>query len=68
MRQIIEELRAKYPKEVGAPGPEVKLDAKAGTTTADAKDAKPAEKPAETPAGANGSAADKDKKAPTKKG
>ena len=42
-RAIIEELRAKYPKDVGAPGPEVKL----GTgTTADANgaDKKPAKK------------------------
>ncbi len=32
-REIIEELRAKYPKDVGAPGPEVKLGTGAGTTT-----------------------------------
>jgi cell division protease FtsH len=32
-KQIIEDLRAKYPKDVGAPGPEVKLGAGAGTTT-----------------------------------
>lgn len=32
VQQIIAELRAKYPGDVGAPGPEVKLDAKAGTT------------------------------------
>jgi cell division protease FtsH len=31
-RAIIEDLRARFPKDVGAPGPEVKLDAKAGTT------------------------------------
>lgn len=35
VRQIIDELRAKYPNDVGVPGPEVKLDAKAGTTTAE---------------------------------
>jgi cell division protease FtsH len=34
-KQIIEELRTKYPKDVGAPGPEVKLSAGAGTTTAE---------------------------------
>ena len=33
VREIIEELRAKYPRDVGAPGPEVKLSAGAGTTT-----------------------------------
>lgn len=33
-KEIIEGLRAKYPKDVGAPGPEVKLAAGAGTTTA----------------------------------
>jgi ATP-dependent Zn protease/intein/homing endonuclease len=32
-KQIIEELRARYPKDVGAPGPEVKLGTGAGTTT-----------------------------------
>ena len=32
-RDIIEELREKYPKDVGAPGPEVKLGSGAGTTT-----------------------------------
>ncbi len=32
-REIIEELREKYPKDVGAPGPEVKLGSGAGTTT-----------------------------------
>ena len=31
-REIIEELRAKYPKDVGAPGPEVKLGTGAGAT------------------------------------
>ncbi|MBA4065879.1 MAG: hypothetical protein C0501_19600 [Isosphaera sp.] len=31
-RAIIDDLRARFPKDVGAPGPEVKLDAKAGTT------------------------------------
>jgi cell division protease FtsH len=34
-RQIVDELRAKYPKDVGAPGPEVKLGTGAGTTTTD---------------------------------
>ncbi len=33
-REIIEDLRARYPKDVGAPGPEVKLAGGAGTTTA----------------------------------
>jgi cell division protease FtsH len=32
-REIIEELRKKYPKDVGAPGPEVTLSGGAGTTT-----------------------------------
>jgi cell division protease FtsH len=32
-KKIIEELRARYPKDVGAPGPEVKLAGGAGTTT-----------------------------------
>lgn len=35
-KEIIEELREKYPKDVGARGPEVKLAAGAGTTTAPA--------------------------------
>ena len=35
-KEIIEDLRARYPKDVGAPGPEVKLAGGAGTTTADA--------------------------------
>ena len=39
-REIIEELREKYPKDVGAPGPEVKLGAGAGTTTEDKAKAK----------------------------
>jgi cell division protease FtsH len=30
VRQIIEELRARYPADVGAPGPEVKIEAKTG--------------------------------------
>jgi len=34
--QIIEGLRKRYPKDVGAPGPEIKLSAGAGTTTAEA--------------------------------
>jgi cell division protease FtsH len=34
VHEIIEELRAKFPKDVGAPGPEVKLGTGAGTTTA----------------------------------
>jgi cell division protease FtsH len=38
-KQIIEELRAKYPKDVGAPGPEVKLGAGAGTATVDSTSA-----------------------------
>ncbi len=42
-KKIIEELREKYPKDVGAPGPEVKLAAGAGTTTTPA-DATPAPK------------------------
>jgi cell division protease FtsH len=33
-RAIIDDLRKRYPKDVGAPGPEVTLDAKAGATTA----------------------------------
>lgn len=33
VHEFIEELRARYPKDVGAPGPEVKLGAGAGTTT-----------------------------------
>jgi cell division protease FtsH len=49
--EIIEDLRARYPKDIGAPGPEVKLAGGAGTATADA----------------NAAAADKDKKAPKKK-
>ena len=32
-KEIIDDLRAKYPKDVGAPGPEVKLGSGAGTTT-----------------------------------
>lgn len=32
-KKIIDDLRAKYPKDVGAPGPEVKLTGAAGTTT-----------------------------------
>src|SRR5262245_7371745 len=51
VREIIENLRERYPNDVGAPGPEVKLDAKAGATTA--------------PADGNGTAADK-KAAPKK--
>jgi cell division protease FtsH len=51
VREIIEELRAKYPNDVGAPGPEVKLSAGAGTTTAEA----------------NGSATEKGEKKTTKK-
>ncbi len=44
-KEIIDELRAKYPKDVGAPGPEVKLAAGAGTTTAASDDkAKPKKK------------------------
>jgi cell division protease FtsH len=47
-KEIIEELRERYPKDVGAPGPEVKLGAGAGTTTAPdangAADKKPAKK------------------------
>ena len=35
VREIIEDLRRRYPNDVGAPGPEVKLAAGAGTTTAD---------------------------------
>ncbi len=52
-KEIIEDLRGRYPKDVGAPGPEVKLSAGAGTTTA--------------PAEANGTAADKGDKKTTKK-
>jgi cell division protease FtsH len=53
---IIEDLRERYPKDVGAPGPEVKLAGGAGTTTA------------APPADANGTAADKaEKKTATKK-
>jgi cell division protease FtsH len=55
VREIIEELRAKFPKDVGAPGPEVKLGSGAGTTTAPATES------------ANGAAGDKDKKAAVKK-
>jgi cell division protease FtsH len=51
VREIIEELRAKYPNDVGAPGPEVKLSAGAGTTTAEA----------------NGSATEKGEKKTSKK-
>lgn len=50
-KEIIEELRARFPKDVGAPGPEVKLSSGAGTSTVES---------------ANGSATDKDKK-PVKK-
>ena len=48
-KEIIEGLRAKYPKDVGAPGPEVKLSAGAGTTTASASEdkAKPKKKDGE---------------------
>jgi ATP-dependent Zn protease/intein/homing endonuclease len=47
-KQIIEQLRAKYPKDVGAPGPEVKLAAGAGTTAAPSEDkAKPKKKDGE---------------------
>jgi cell division protease FtsH len=38
-REIIEELRAQYPKDVGAPGPEVKLGTGAGTVTDSANSA-----------------------------
>ena len=50
VQQIIDDLRARHPKDVGAPGPEVKLAAGAGTTTApptggeSEKDKKPAKK------------------------
>src|SRR5438045_5188299 len=44
VQEIIEELRAKYPDDVGAPGPEVKVDAKAGTTTVDGNGSAAAEK------------------------
>jgi cell division protease FtsH len=44
VHEIIEELRAKYPNDVGAPGPEVKLGSGAGTTTADANGTASAEK------------------------
>jgi cell division protease FtsH len=44
MKEIIEDLRKKYPKDVGAPGPEVKLGAGAGTTTAAPVEATPAPK------------------------
>jgi|SRR5579883_192751 len=54
-KEIIEELRAKYPKDVGAPGPEVRLSTGAGTTTVESANGS-----------ANGSATDKDKK-PVKK-
>jgi cell division protease FtsH len=50
-REIIEDLRTRYPKDVGAPGPEVKLGAGAGTTTTET----------------NGTATDKDKKPAKKK-
>ncbi|MBP3960133.1 AAA family ATPase [Gemmata sp. G18] len=43
-KEIIEELRAKYPKDVGAPGPEVKLGTGAGTTTEASGEKKPAKK------------------------
>ncbi len=46
-REIIEELRAKYPKDVGAPGPEVKLGTGSGATadsSAIGADKKPAKK------------------------
>ena len=51
VREIIEELRAKYPNDVGAPGPEIKLGSGAGTTTAEL----------------NGSATEKGEKKTTKK-
>jgi cell division protease FtsH len=44
MKEIIEELRKKYPKDVGAPGPEVKLGAGAGTTTATDANGAPGDK------------------------
>jgi cell division protease FtsH len=44
-KAIIDDLRARYPKDVGAPGPEVKLAAGAGTATAPADD-KAEKKPA----------------------
>lgn len=43
-KQIIDDLRAKYPKDVGAPGPEVKLAGGAGTTAAAEDKAKPKKK------------------------
>ncbi|QJW99320.1 AAA family ATPase [Frigoriglobus tundricola] len=47
-REIIDELRARYPKDVGAPGPEVKLGSGAGTTaetaSANGTEKKPAKK------------------------
>lgn len=47
-KEIIEHLRAKYPKDVGAPGPEVKLGSGAGTTAAAPDDrAKPKKKDGE---------------------
>jgi cell division protease FtsH len=42
VREIIDDLRRRYPKDVGAPGPEVKLAAGAGTATADGNGKPPA--------------------------
>jgi cell division protease FtsH len=42
VREIIDDLRRRYPKDVGAPGPEVKLAGGAGTTTADGNGKPPA--------------------------
>jgi cell division protease FtsH len=55
VREIIEGLRERYPGDVGAPGPEIKLDARAGATAA-------ATPPATKPVEGNGSPADPDKK------
>jgi len=56
-RQIVEELRARYPNDVGAPGPTVALGGSAGTTTA----------PVESNGTPNGTPTDKADKKPSRK-
>jgi cell division protease FtsH len=47
VREIIEGLRTRYPNDVGAPGPEIKLAAGAGTTTAEGNGVAKAPAPSE---------------------
>jgi cell division protease FtsH len=47
VREIIDGLRKRYPSDVGAPGPEIKLAAGAGTTTAEGNGVAKAPAPSE---------------------